>query len=387
MNYDFYISYKKDKISLKKNKTSEQKLDFCLYVKLKAGFVKDKSKELEKYKNEIKKNEICSIEDFEKIKQVSGVIYEYEKDSGEKVKEELRSLIKNLPKYSFIIWVKFSFKAPYFSKDDDEFYVIQNPIVKDYAFKVPMIRSSSWKGSLANAFKKVINNENEGKKRKLIESYLRIFGAGSDSIKVIENYLKEKSKNLKEFKNKLLEFLIFELGLEVDFGTIKNIRETDNIDELFSILKNKISEKFKQIKRDQIYPLEFQTHKGRLITYPTFFDTLSLEVINPHDRKRRVGINPIYYEVVPANTNGILQLVYVPFDGILKKDNDLKNEVKEDLENLIKAIEELSEIGVGAKTKLGWGTFKLDEEKKYYCFAENIENIDKNGWRNVYTKS
>ncbi|AIS52633.1 CRISPR-associated RAMP superfamily protein [Thermoanaerobacter kivui] len=289
--------------------------------------------------------------------------------------------VKKLPPYSFIIQVSFKLKQPYFSKDDDEFYIISNPVLKEKVFKVPMIRGSSWKGSLAAAFKDLINEEANLKKRgKIVDSYLRIFGAGSESIKVVEDYLKENSKDLVKFKEKLLEFILFELGLKVDKNFIGEIKDTNSYEKLQGILQEKISEKLQ--KDNKNLPIEFQTHKGRAIFYPTYFDRLSLEVINPHDRRKRAGTQPIYYEVVPEGTEGILQIIYIPFDGILKENKELKKEAEKDLENLLSAIEKVSQNGIGAKTKLGWGTFELCEDKYYYTNKNlNInDGLKEKGW-------
>ncbi|MDK2815336.1 MAG: CRISPR-associated protein Cmr2, partial [Thermoanaerobacter sp.] len=262
-------------------------------------------------------------------------------------------------------------KQPYFSKDDDEFYIIQNPILKEKVFKVPMIRGSGWKGSLASAFKDLINEEaNLEKRKEIIDSYLRIFGAGSESIKVVEDYLKENSKDLVKFKEKFLEFILFELGMKVDKDFIGEIKDKNSYEELQAILQKKISEKLQ--KDNKNLTIEFQTHKGRAIFYPTYFDRLSLEVINPHDRRKRAGIQPIYYEVVPEGTEGFLQIIYIPFDGILKENEVLKSEAEKDLENLLLAIEKVSQIGIGAKTKLGWGTFELSEVKYYFTNKDLI---------------
>jgi CRISPR-associated protein Cmr2 len=56
--------------------------------------------------------------------------------------------------------------------------------------------------------------------------------------------------------------------------------------------------------------------RGRLIFFPTFFNNISLEVINPHDRKTRAGTLPIYIESVPEGTEGNFSLLYIPFDLI-----------------------------------------------------------------------
>jgi CRISPR-associated protein Cmr2 len=344
-------AYKKDDFFkfLKKNKSNETTKDF-LVTWLKEEIMKE--------------NKDFVFENDQQLKNVNFI-------SGILTLNTINEYIKKLPPYSFIIQARFKLKQPYFSKDDDEFYIIQNPILKEKVFKVPMIRGSGWKGSLASAFKDLINEEaNLEKRKEIIDSYLRIFGAGSESIKVVEDYLKENSKDLVKFKEKLLEFILFELGMRIDKDFIGEIKDKNSYEELQAILQKKISEKLQ--KDNKNLPIEFQTHKGRAIFYPTYFDRLSLEVINPHDRRKRAGIQPIYYEVVPEGTEGFLQIIYIPFDGILKENEVLKSEAEKDLENLLLAIEKVSQIGIGAKTKLGWGTFELSEVKYYFTNKDLI---------------
>jgi CRISPR-associated protein Cmr2 len=317
---------------IKKYKSNDTTKDFPL------AFLKEKV---------LKNNKEFSF-DISQIQKISGIIDD---------KNNIKDLIEKLPKYSFSVWIRFRLAGPYFSRDDDEFYIIQNPILKETVFKVPMVRGSSWKGALAGAFKRLLNNNSE--KSEIIESYLRIFGAGSESIKEIESYLKEKSNSLKDFKDNILEFMLFELGMKVKKEDIGEIRNENDESELIQKLSSKISNKLK--KSQSNLPIEFQTHKGRAIFYPTYFERISLEIINPHDRRKRAGTVPIHYEVVPSETEGILQIVYIPFDGVLKKDDELKEEVKQDLEWLCEAIKNLADEGIGAKTKLGWGRFKIVE--------------------------
>ena len=332
----------------------------------------DKDK-LEEFKNKIKTSKQYNISLTGKtnsntnIESLSGIIPE----------RELDDYIQNLIPYSFIFHVKIKLVSPYFSRDDDTFYLIQNPCLKEKAFKVPMIRGSGWKGALAGAFKEMMN-ESSGleERRSLIESFLRIFGAGSESIKALETYLKEKNSNLKDLKDKLLEFALFELGLKVDKELTKEVKNADSEEEILKILRENLSEKIQRTFNILQLPIEFQTHRGRAVFYPTYFDRLSLEIINPHDRRKRAGTNPIHYEVVPKGADGTLQIIYIPFDAVLKAEKDLKDEVKTDLENLCRAVEKLQERGIGAKTKLGWGRFNL--EKKKYCVNGDIETCE--GW-------
>jgi len=334
----------------KKNKNADTTKDFPL------AFLKEKVLKTSSKTFKINNSGDNPDNPIQKIQNISGIITD---------KDNIKDLIEKLPKYSFAVWVNFKLLEPYFSKDDDEFYIIQNPVLKEHVFKVPMVRGSSWKGALAGAFKKLFNEKDNSEK---IESYLRIFGAGSDSIKGIESYLKEKSKNLEDFKNNILEFILFELGMKITKKDIDGVeKDTGNgkneQSNVIDFLSKKIIEKFKKYQSN--LPTEFQTHKGRAIFYPTYFDKISLEIINPHDRRKRAGTVPIHYEVVPSGTEGILQIVYIPFDGVLKRDNELKEEVEKDLDWLCKAIKNLANEGIGAKTKLGWGRFKT--EKIFYC--------------------
>ena len=339
---------------LKKHRSEDTFKDFPL------SWLKDKILKKESFKFSEDKN-------LAKVSNISG-IFEKEKT----LQKNLTSYVRNLPKYSFSIWFKFKLEAPYFSKDDDELYIIQNPILKETNFKVPMIRGSGWKGALAHAFREVINEANMDEKISLTESFLRIFGAGSETIKTIEDHIKNKVSNPSELEEAIKEFILFELGLEISIEDLRNTtedksRDKDKSTNLLELLKKKIEDKKRNL--NPMLPSEFQSHRGRAIFYPTYFDRLSLEVINPHDRRKRAGTQPIYYEVVPKGTEGIFQLVYIPFDGILKPEKELKEEVKEDLKNLTVAIKKLQDLGIGAKTKLGWGRFSIKDSKNPYCIT------------------
>ncbi len=108
--------------------------------------------------------------------------------------------------------------------------------------------------------------------------------------------------------------------------------------------------------------------QGALVFYPTWFDKIGFEVINPHDRARRAGTRPIYYEVVPGrrpkqdNPNdyevggeGKLRLLYAPWPG-------MKGMIapEEWLPSLLQAIENLlTQYGISAKRTVGWGTAEI----------------------------
>ncbi|MCC7130141.1 MAG: hypothetical protein B6D39_00320 [Anaerolineae bacterium UTCFX2] len=180
-----------------------------------------------------------------------------------------------LPFGSF--WLQFTFKLlkPYISKDDNPFYIIDNPIVRDKVFRLPMVRPTSWKGSLYSALRQ------QGHDKQQDEQMHRLFG---------------------------------------------DIRSED------------------------------RGQAGRLFFYPTFFTQTSLEIINPHDRERRIGKNPILFESIPANAEGTFSLLYVPFDLIGKAENEIRRQIFADLQLVTAGLEALFTVyGFGAKTSSGFG--------------------------------
>ncbi len=56
-----------------------------------------------------------------------------------------------LPAYTFVIQFTFTLAQPYISRDEQDFYIIDNPVRKDKIFGLPYIASTSWKGSLRAA--------------------------------------------------------------------------------------------------------------------------------------------------------------------------------------------------------------------------------------------
>jgi len=97
---------------------------------------------------------------------------------------------------------------------------------------------------------------------------------------------------------------------------------------------------------------------GALCFYPTWFDKIDFEVINPHARATRSGKQPIYYEVVPPDAEGLLYLLYAPSPG------EIDFRVSDAMKKLVNAIETLLEAyGISAKRTVGWGTARIDKWK------------------------
>lgn len=197
--------------------------------------------------------------------------------------------INLLPDNSFFVQFKLTLNRPFYSKDDELFYIIDNPISKESVFKVPMVRPSGWVGALKNAIIK-INDEQ------------------------INDELKFQS-----------------------------------IDRLFGYVSDK----------------ENENKKGFLILFPTYFDNIKFEIINPHDRETKAGINPIYYEVVPAKSTGLFSLLYVPFYISDEEKAHVNDKIAFDIDLVAKGLKSMFlTYSFGAKTSSGFGIAENDLKGK-----------------------
>ena len=110
-------------------------------------------------------------------------------------------------------------------------------------------------------------------------------------------------------------------------------------------------------------------NQGTLLFYPTWFNKVDFEVINPHSREKRAGTNPIYYEVVPSGREGTLKMLYAPLPG--KREAKLE----EWLGYLAEAVKKLLETcGISAKRTAGWGTAKITEKGWGLYFQDTTKN-------------
>lgn len=66
-----------------------------------------------------------------------------------------------LPAYSFAIQLTFTLAQPYISRDEQNFYIVDNPVRKDKLFGLPYVASTSWKGSLRSALWHSGHKEND----------------------------------------------------------------------------------------------------------------------------------------------------------------------------------------------------------------------------------
>jgi len=206
-----------------------------------------------------------------------------------------------LPNLSFIIQFKFTLEKPYVSRDEQNFYIIDNPLRKDKVFGLPYVAPTSWKGSLRAA--------------------------------------------------------LWQNGYKGDDAQINRIFGNERGAEEQAKLRT-----------------------GRLHLFPTFFNKIGFEIINPHDRERRVGRNPILMECVPIGTSGLFTALYVPYDLVGKGSEMIKKQVSDDISIIATGLSTMfREAGFGAKTSSGYGQAKnAVEDGNIILKAKGIQVTSRN---------
>ena len=190
----------------------------------------------------------------------------------------------SFPAGSAFLRFEFQLAKPYLSRDDDPFYVAKsvNPLRKSKEFTVPIISASGWKGLL-----------------RWIAMHVRLASRVADLTP--EQFAEER------FTQALL------------FGYEKGAMpgEPRGLAPYLDCLNEGAKPLYEQQLRTYYGSSESEgppRHRGHLSFYPTCFDDIDVEVINPHSRETKAGKMPIYLECVPSGARGTFALLYVPFD-------------------------------------------------------------------------
>lgn len=253
-----------------------------------------------------------------------------------------------LPPGSWFLQFAFTLAKPWMSKDDDPFYVAEsvNPVRKDKVFKVPMMAAASWKGLLRWT---AMN----------IRLAKPVIASPEGAKQSPENFATERFVQTLLFGDEKGE----EQGQTKDFAAYLDALKP----EARAGYERLLHEHF-NVEPDKPLP----NHSGRLMFYPTFFDLIDVEVINPHSRKTKAGTHPIYLECVPAGAKGTFSLLYVPFDLISKDEAEIRKQAIEDLELVAEVAKEMMlTYGFSAKRTSGYGT--AEETVKNGFFQIRIE--------------
>lgn len=261
-----------------------------------------------------------------------------------------------MPRYSFALDLRFHLARPYLSRDDDAFYIIDNPVRKDKVFKVPFVSPTSWKGSLRAAATQGMLNEfaallpakppADDQERELWLE--QAWEARARRVVLFGN----EKQNDADFVNKWLAPRVLARASGADGAARRKQVEAESkrLDGAFDAY----------LKENRYRTDHVDGRQGRLFFFPTFFDKIDLEILNPHGRKNRVGKIPIYFECVPKGATGTFRLLYVPYDfpgEVTPDETELCKQVKADLPLVAEAVHDLLLIyGFGAKTSSGFGT-------------------------------
>ena len=247
------------------------------------------------------------------------------------------------PVSAWAIKLDFTLRKPYLSKDDCEFYILDNPIRKEWVFKVPYVAPSQWKGALRAAM--------------VQELKWRWLGLSDEE--------REKDEYVEEFAKRRFRMTLL-------FGDEKG-EEPGALKGLARFLDDLGGEKAAQLYRERVrgffkkeeHPFH---HRGWLRFYPTYFDRIGLEVINPHPRDTGAGKQPIYFESVPPGTKGQFVLLYVPLGEVTQE------EAREDFRAVVQGIKAMfTKYGFGAKTSSGFGRAEV-LGKPEIC-SENLKGL------------
>jgi len=239
------------------------------------------------------------------------------------------------------------------NKDDDPFYVTEsvNPVRKDKVFKVPTMSAASWKGLLRWT---VMHIRLAMQKDKLTaDEFARERSARQAPL--IRRPGDKLTADEDEFaRERLAQTLLFgdekgeEPGQTKDFAAY--------LDELGGKEARKLYVQKVRARFHLDEKAEMPHHSGRLMFYPTFFNLIDVEVINPHSRKTRAGTHPIYLECVPIGAQGTFSLLYVPFDLIGKEESDIKQQSLADMKLIAEGLSAMFlTYGFSAKRTSGYG--------------------------------
>ena len=252
--------------------------------------------------------------------------------------------------FSKIFFFSLKLTSPFFTASEDKFYSIRNPIVKDKPTEIPVLKGISLKGALRQAA--VDDLENELIKESCLDkNYNGILKMQEDKFS-----FKKRAQLVKLFGNEK----------DITWFTFKSLLATGGIKDVAKIKEvlDKISSAFKHYLRKNKITDEDGNCKGRIIFENLYFKKVVLDVITPLNRKRRTPIRgPIYYEVVPPGETATGKIIWFPFDLVVKgvSKEKINKEWNADKKIIKGAFERLSEKGIGAKTKDGWGRFEWEE--------------------------
>jgi CRISPR-associated protein Cmr2 len=262
----------------------------------------------------------------------------------------------HLPFGAVAVDVPFRLARPFMSRDDDAFHIIDNPVRKDKVFRVPFVAATSWKGSLRAAALYMLVGEMQGKGQGVadLDAWL-VETAWPARDRCVRLFGDETEGDAWYINRQLAEAVT----PKVDTKGMDDAAAERANDERIKAVKDshdRIADAYEAHLIASGYRTKKVTgYQGRIVFFPTFFDSIGLEVINPRKRDQGVGTNPIPFECAPAKAQGHFRILYTP-NQAAGDEAQLCAEAETDLSFALMAVYMmLGVLGFGAKTSSGFG--------------------------------
>jgi CRISPR-associated protein Cmr2 len=250
--------------------------------------------------------------------------------------------LDRLPSGAWVIRFDFTLREALFSKDDAPLHLLDNPMKREHVLKLPFLAPSQWKGALRAAMIARLRDEvrsrtidEQGVLERRLQQF-RLFGSEKDGAAEHLNLLQAlcrlgpcppKSSRQERWRQQLAKTL-------------------EEVEQDFLLL----------LQQRGWRQGDVEGFQGALHFYPTYFDRLSLEVLNPHDRVRSAGKGPIYMECVPHGSTGTFTLCHIPRFRSRPRRSEAPDRRTADLLSVALGIAEMmTQRGFGAKTSSGYG--------------------------------
>lgn len=270
--------------------------------------------------------------------------------------------LMQLPPYTVVLEFVFQLAQPFLSRDDDALYIIDNPVRKDKVFGAPFMAATSWKGSLRYAATRVALEGLKDHKDLRAPQHLAALTDLLWPVRIqhLRLFGNENDAAAKFFDWQVAEWLLPPLDENQPHTEDEQRKHAEQLRDL----AERVGAHFTaQVQADGYLEENVEGRRGRLDFFPTFFDAIGVEVINPHGRDCNVGTQPIYIECVPKQTQARFSLLYTPFDYPGLAENNptpdaatLAAQMRADLPFLADGIRALFNVfGFGAKTSSGYG--------------------------------
>ena len=231
----------------------------------------------------------------------------------------MEQALAGFPRYSARLLLKFHLLTPLLTKDDDPFYLFDNPTRKDHLLGLPYLSAASLKGLSADAYQRAFPGTTPWTEL-------------SDSKK--------------------------------DPDRTRAFRYADpHAKRLFGIADD---------------GAHIESEKGRLHFSPVWFNQLQLLVMNPGNPATAIGTVPIQFEAIAPDQSGVLEVVYFNPHGI--KDSD-EATVRADLARWLAAVATWwPALGLGAKRLAGYGAIQIESVELRTIGWSGVAAKGENSW-------